>query len=358
MSSPYEVITASAGDVRTALARLWANSFEVLRGGLAEKKVERFYLHNPAGSGPVFLLRDTRNATDVGVQALILRRFYTAEQPLFAGTMADYAVDPAHRSLGPALQLLKASIASSKTTLAFVYGLPNRKAEPILRRAGLEPVQQLTRYAAPLKSRPYLAAKLPGPLLSVICPLANLALSAQDWLRELRLGGRLYWRDAHGHAAQIDAIWRESSRDGLLRSDRSAQVLFWRYGLPDTADASADLLQANAAWRIELASVGAKGNAFGYVVWGMRDGIAVVGDFFCEKPHEQSAHLLASFRRRARAFGAASISLEYCGSPMVARGLAAAGFVPRESCPVFAVIHQGLPSADSWYMTAYDRDTE
>jgi hypothetical protein len=345
VNAPYTVTPAVAADAEATLLALWANSFEWLRGEAARKKLEHFYLRNPVGAGPVFLLRHNASETDVGVQTLVSRRFFVDGRTLMAGTMADYAVDPAHRSLGPALQLLKASIAASKSSLAFVYGLPNRKAEPILRRAGLEPVLEMGRYAAPLRSRTYLASRLPGTLLAPASLVADVALAVVDRLRAARLAAGVRWVDPDD--ADIEAIWQGALHSGLLLSDRSAALLHWRF---DAKDAGGR--------RIDVARDDRDGSVLGYVVWSLHNDVAVVSDFLCASPRRDTARLFAAFRCRARRAGAVSISLEYCGCAEVAAQLGTAGLQWRESNPVFAVQHAALPPPSAWYLTGFDRDTD
>jgi hypothetical protein len=345
VSAPYTVTPAVAADVEATLLALWANSFEWLRGEAAQKKLEHFYLRNPAGSGPVFLLRHNASETDVGVQTLVSRRFFVDGHVQMAGIMADYAVNPAHRSLGPALQLLKTSIAASKDSLAFVYGLPNRKAEPILRRAGLEPVLEMGRYAAPLRSRTYLASKVPAALLAPAALVADIGLATVDVLRAWRLAPGVRWVDPVD--GDLDAIWQGALHAGLLLSDRSAALLRWRFG-----DCPA------GGRRIDVARDYRDGRLVGYVAWSLQNDVAVVSDFLCAAPRNDTTRLFAAFGCRARREGAVSVSLEYCGSADVVEQLIAAGFQWRESNPVFSVRNAALPPPSTWYLTGFDRDTD
>lgn len=347
MSSPYAVVLAAASEAAATMVRLWSNSFDMLQGAHAEKKVAHFYLRNPAGSGPVFLLRENTSGADVGVQTLVLRRFHAGSDAYLAGNLADYAVDAAHRSLGPALQLMKASIADSKTRLAFLYGLPNRKAEPILRRAGLEPVLEMARFAAPLRTRSYLEGRVPALLLGVVAALADTALSIGDRLRSVRRVPAIRWETgAAGDAidSDIDSIWQGAVQAGLLLSERSAAVLRWRFD--------------GRAVQIAIARDRRSNEPLGYVVWALRDGVAVVSDFLCAEPGAGTSRVFAAFRCHARAAGACSISLEYGGSPAIASALSDAGFSRREGHPLYAVINQTLPATQSWYFTGFDRDTD
>jgi hypothetical protein len=352
MSSPYEVVSVDVSEVGSALVRLWTGCFEALREEAAAVKIDHFYRRNPAGRSSVFLLRHCATQSDVGVQTLVVRRFLSNGRTLLSGTMADYAVDPAHRSLGPALQLLKASIASSRTQLAFLYGLPNRKAEPILRRAGLEPILRLGRYAAPVRSRQYLHSKVPFALLPTAALLANLVLTVSDWLRLFSLGGRVSWRNGLNANADLETIW-SGGQGGQTISDRSAALLFWRFGFPPAATTSTN---TEAGWRIDIASTG-QDCPLGYVIWGVRNEVAIVGDFLCVRPAHDTARVMAAFKCLARAAGAKAISLEFCGNPAVETALGAAGFSLRETSPIYAVLNE--PSLSPvWYLTGFDRDTD
>lgn len=354
MSPPYEVISADVDSFETTLVQLWTASFNDLSEESATTKIKQFYRENPAGCGAIFLLRDCSTQANIGVQTLVARSFFVQGELWTAGTMADFAVDAAHRTLGPALQLLKASIASSRNRLAFLYGLPNRKAEPIMRRAGLEPLLKMGRYGTPIRSRQYLKGKISSPLLTVIAPLVDTVLRAIAWFRLLSLGGAVSWRLAEG--SDFDAIWVLGRRE-LIISDRSAATLCWRFGLVAKPNGSAVADGAcSTPWRASVALVGPM--TFGYVVWALRDGVAVIGDFLCATPLVDTGRLLAAFWHLARSKGAAAISLEFCGSSDIDDALRRAGFSLRETSPVYAVLHQSLPATTGWYLTGFDRDTD
>lgn len=349
----YDVVTGSVVEDAGTVVALWSNNFAALRDGAAQRKLEHSYLTNPVGHGLLFLLRHLPTQKVVGAQCLALRRFHNDEEVSVAGTMADYTVDAGHRSLGPALQLLKSCIAGSNSTLDFVYGLPNRKAEPILRRAGLQPLMQLWRYAAPLRSGQYLRAHVPGWLLYSSAWLGDRLLAGLDWLRERRLGGKVFWQSSGADRDAVDAIWTSALASGFVISERSAEVVWWRFSGDDQAAQRGDTLPL----RFELARESAHGSILGYVVWYRRGDVAIVGDFLCSSPREQTARMMAAFRRRMRALKMAAISVE-CGGGVIEAELDKAGFIKRESSPVYAVMKAGMPNIDSWYMTGFDRDTE
>jgi len=353
VESLYDVVAGSVAEDAGTVVALWSNNFVALRDGAAQRKLERTYLTNPVGQGLFFLLRHLPTQVVVGAQCLALRRFHSEERVLIAGTMADYTVDAAHRSLGPALQLLRSCIAGSNSTLDFVYGLPNRKAEPILRRAGLVPLMQLWRYAAPLRSGEYLRPRVPSWMLYPLAWLVDCLLARLDWFREHRLGSQVFWQDSSADRDAVDAIWASAQCSGFVISERSAEVVWWRFRGDGQAAQRGEVLP----WRFELAREWANGPVLGYVVWSRRDDIAILGDFLCRSPREQTARMLCAFRRRMRALNVTAISVE-CGGGVIEAELEKAGFIKRESSPVYAVLKAGMPNVVSWYMTGFDRDTE
>jgi hypothetical protein len=330
------------------IVEVWSRNFELLRGEAARQKVDHSYLSNPVGSGAAFLLRDCQSQTIVGVQCLVLRRFNYCGRVLHAGVAADYSVDPAHRSVLPALMLMKASIAKSPDMADFLYGLPNGKSEAVTKRAGFAQVLQLTRYAAPLRVARYLSPRMPRPVGWLLELVGDAALTVFDNLRVYRRGRRLRWVEGRDQPDKIDQIWNAAKAQGFLISQRDSHQLWWRFRLSTSQPSE---------WLIDIAEH-PSAQPLGYVVWAKRDNIAVIGDFLCADPKADTDYLLEAFRCHARGLGMTAISLEYGGAPSVIEALSRARFARREGNNLYAIRTESLPAWDHWYMTGMDRDTD
>lgn len=348
----YSVRRGHAASEIAHIQALWAGAFASLQHEAAAAKINAQYLHNPAGDGECFFL-DVSDETDpVGVQCLVMRRFRKDGVDLKAGTMADYVVDSRHRSLGPALQLMKTCITHGNATLDFLFGFPNKKAEPIFKRVGLSALAKLTRHAKLMRSREFLKNRLTqtraAPLLPVLVPIANLALMALDAWQAFSLGRDWRWQNVDSFGAEFDTLWQRTSLPGVVVGDRSRAMLHWRYPQRNRHHIAAGYL--------------ADGQLGGYVVWSVKEGLLVLHDFYCHDADNKLTGMLTSFAWHHRHTGANSISLEFNGPAALRSALHAAGFRPRDENPVFMLPGQASTLAnlggDHLYLTSYDRDSD
>lgn len=348
----YSVRRGHAASEITHIQALWAGAFASLQHEAAAAKIDAQYLHNPAGDGECFFLDVSDESDPVGVQCLVMRRFRKNGVNLRAGTMADYVVDSRHRSLGPALQLMKTCITHGSATLDFLYGFPNKKAEPIFKRVGLSALATLTRHAKLMRSGEFLKNRLTqtraAPFLPVLVPMANLALMALDAWQAFTLGRNWRWQAIDSFGDDFDTLWQQSSLNGVVVGDRSRTMLNWRYPLRSRHSIAAGKL--------------ADGRLGGYVVWSVKDGLLVLHDFYCDNAIDKLTGMLISFAWHHRHTGANSVSLEFNGPTALRSALRAAGFRPRDKNPVFMLPGQASILAelggDHLYLTGYDRDSD
>jgi len=347
MAGTYTIEDADPAACGEAIRTLWVDNLQGHTPQSAHAKLALGYVDNPAGAGSVLLLFADGEPVAKGVQGLHPRTFHHGDRRLRAAGLADFAVDAGHRSLGPALMLMRSGVQRAGERFDMTYGLPNAKAAPVCQRAGLKRIGAMRRHAKPLRSRALLTQRLPGWMAGVAAPLVDLALRTIDAVRAARLPMRLVFRDCDWDDPSLDALWARRDPQRLW-SERSAEMLRWRFGDPSRGD-----------WRIGVAA-DRDGHARGHVTWRLIDGFAEVGDFFTPTPERTTAPLLMAFTRAARHAGAASISLGFFGSPAVERELAKAGFRVRpQTAPVFVAPGGAAPeSAEAWHLTAFDNDAD
>lgn len=348
MAISYHIQEADLSAAAAAIQGLWVANLVGHDPRSAAAKLRLGYVENPAGRGCALLLYPEGDSQPSGVQGLHPRVFHFGARRLSAAGLADYAVNTAHRSLGPALMLMRHGSQLGAERFDLTYGLPNQKAAAVLARAGLKRLGMVRRYAKPLSSRALLAQRLPAWLAALAAPLVDLALHLRDAWRAATRSPRLDCRDASWQDPALDELWARRPAT-LLLSDRSAAMLRWRYGAPERGD-----------WQVCIARDTA-GAAMGYVIWRMRDGLAEIGDFFSSDPDRLTAALMLAFTRRARRAGASSISVLFFGREPVARQLLDSGLALRpQQAPLFR-LPGGLPELDSperWYLTSFDNDAD
>lgn len=342
----YSVQESRFHDHAADIIRLWTSSLAGVTAASASHKLEHGYFANPAGEGRCIVLTTTTERTPIGVQCLHIRRFELGKQTISAAALADYVVAQEHRSLGPALQLLKQSVTLGVASYDLIYGMPNKNALAVCKRVGLQQIGLLERYGRLLKLRFIYRNSQPPAWFKLGAPIADALLSMIDRLYRLIRANQMQASDAEWSTSDIDAIWSQRTSTMLL-CERSSVHLVWRYG-PNPAA---------LGWKLTVLS--RRGHPIGYVVWRLEQGIAVVSDYFSVEPASNLLDVMLAFCGHARRQDACAISLEFFGSPSVAASLKRAGFVAKEGgAPVVLQFAPGTEaiSPEQFYLTSYERD--
>lgn len=349
MTDAYTIRIGAVADNTQAVLDLWRGGFADLHGAAASAKLSQSYLDNPAGPGVFFFLESDGAAGFIGVQSLVQRIFVHRDETVMAGIMADYVVDARHRSLGPALMLLRSSSACGRERFGFIYGMPNKKAQPVMKRAGMTPLGMMVRYSKLLRSRAFLSSRVAPWLLPVATLAVDTGMRALDVLRSLWIAQSCRWRQADIRDPVFDKLWTESEKASLTLAERSGRMLAWRY--PH---------DFGPLWGVFVAEHKRSGAPMGYVICRERHDVVVISDFYCVRPLAQTATLLLGFSRLMRRRRISSLSLEFFGADAVVAGIRKAGFSAREHNPIFSVRGDAanLDGEEMWYFTGFDRDTD
>jgi hypothetical protein len=356
MPTHYTVEVADLTNNADDVLALWVHNLPGFDTKNARAKLQLGYVANPAGMSQILLLLadDALPAAQgaQGVQGLHARRFQWGAQTYNAAALADLVVSAEHRSLGPALMLMRRSTEMAQTSFDFSYGLPNERAAAVCSRAGLQPLGKLQRYAKPLASLEKLGQRIPAWMAMLMAPLVDRALTARDAWRGAQIGLRLTCRGASWTDPALDDVWAHRST-GMLYSQRSSAMLRWRFD-------GSRLPQSTPRWDICIAHDGDHA-VQGYVVWRQVNGFIEVGDFFVKDVAQHLTPMMLGFARFAKRHHAVSVSVEFFGSPQVANALLAAGLHLR---PEVAAVFVGASTPSAlldpaiWYFTAFDNDAD
>ncbi len=321
----------------------------VWRGNLGREdrhpiKYSWFYEQCPFGT-PLLAFLNCEGGPAIGVAAAGVRPMLYMGRHLRAGVLVDMAVVPAHRTLLPALMLQKFVIRVASPGFGLLYGFPNPKAAAVFSRAGYQKFGELVRLVCVVRSASVLAGKLPALPAKLLGTLADLALGVANMLRARRRV-RVEWQDEPWPF--IDAIWAESQKPGGPIAVRNAAFVRWR--LVAASDVGVRFLVArdrSSSQPVAWAACEIRGDImFVTDYWGL-DGVG-----------QWVASTLRQLAWLARKANCRQLSLEYMGSPQGFKHLRRAGFVRRNSRPVYGRFLQDDPEKDKyeWHLTAADED--
>lgn len=339
----YQILETDAARHADDLVALWARNLPV--AGDPRARLRWLYEDAPAGRGRTLLLTD--GAAAVGCAGIGERRFLAAHggAPLRAAVMADLAVDREHRTLAPALKLVRAARERALAEHDFAYGFPNQAAVGLFKRAGYKPVGEMARWARLLRHGAWLTRRtgsaLVGRVGGAVLDSATLALSVAAARRG---GAELRWLH---RAAEIDARFDELARTAAARwpllGERSAAFLRWRFmELPGP--------------RAQIATLSRGEALVAYAVVDHEGTVANVRDFLAADD-AALGRLLERLCVDLYRGGSTSVSLRFLGGLAVTSVLVGHRFVVRQNERTVVADGRGLPaSAEGWYITDADED--
>jgi hypothetical protein len=357
VSGRYSIVR---GDVRTDKREMLELALRNRPGPLPriEAKYRKYYENSPLGEPALFLARENESGGLVGMSALFPTTLWIAGRTVPAAIGGDFAVDEGHRGFCPALALQRATVqALPELGAIFAYGSPNQFSELVVARAGYADLGRLTRFVKLLSARPAVKRYVKRPRL------ASLAAGVAQPLVSMLSRERLYKRPEGFSVAQPErfddrftGLWEEARRQPGVTSERSAELLNWRY-------AKTGMGGDPGMYSIFALMEGEE--VAGYVVYRMGDDDSrLVYDFLCRPERRMVDALISELVRDARARRAVSIDFGYLGaSNLVTERLRAFGFLQRTAENGLLVCSESgaapavdLERADSWYFTSGDTD--
>jgi len=345
-ASPY---TVAAGDLhadRESVIALW--KINPLQPALADAKYQWFYLDNPNGPTRQLLLHHGPQAECVGAAGMVTRQFVARGAALSAGLLTDLFVQSAHRSLLPALLLQKTMRAVGLAQHDFVYGYPNDKSLPIVRRVGYTTLGHLAKFVCLLRHHEHLGRWLPrGPSRVAGAIVDHLLPLVFRPHRHLLKGWRGEWLEAVDD--RFDALWKRTAQvDGII-GVRDRRFLSWRF-----------FDRPSHSYRVFVLSPRQGTEIAGYAVCEALGNTLHIRDMLVA-PQASGAqrvliHLLAL---QARAQGHTRLSFEFLGDEASRRALRAAGMHERGKTPLVVAFRPEMMATVErldWYLTAADTE--
>jgi hypothetical protein len=245
------------------------------------RRFEWLYDKNPAGNAWSWFAIDESLPSPIGVASVVPRFMWVGESVKLCGQVADFAIDPGYRSLGPAMLLQKATFDPVKGgLLSFCYDCPpDDRGMSTFRRMGMEENCRMRRFARPLRVERRLAQKLNSKnLASVIAVLGNLVLRILSTRRHSASEIEISVHEGR-FGTEFTELDRNVSGKNLIRSRRSAEDLNWRF-------------RDDPLNQYEVLTARRGGELVGYIVASIRDQDAYVIDLLGRSVAEVGPSLL------------------------------------------------------------------
>ncbi len=340
---------------RDAVARLWAEEMSDARiGGALPGRMRWLYEDDPGGGATTVLCRDDGSGEVIGCGSYFRRAAWVGGRSVRAGVLCDFAVDPAHRVGGAAIQIQRSLLERARAGgLELLVGHPNPKALPVFKRVGYRVVGETTSWLKPLRGARALHKVLRWKdVASVAAVPLDAALRVLD---RARAAGR---PQLHGERlppldARVDALWIRARAQYEVVGEQSSGYLAWRYGGFPTGEHGVFGVFPPHEERL-----------VGFAAYGLDGPKAIVCDLFADHLESSAAPLLLRLAAHLRSHGAEWLSLSYVGPPSFGAQLRSAGFVPRSGRRPVIVYPLGMDERQrarlldpaSWFMLEGELD--
>jgi len=321
-----------------------------LPAAAAPERFDWLYLSNPDGRALVWLAED-ENGDAVGTSAAHPRRMRVGGGPVRALNLGDFAVERSQRTLGPALRLLRETLAPVRDhAYAFSYDFGNASMQAVYRRMRVHALGCSERWMQPVVMRRVMRDKLGAEWLAAIAGGAGDAL----WYVRRSIHGRVRGLKHDVLAGEcgdeFDALDARLGCGRQVTGVRDATYLNWRY-------------LRHPLWKHEIVCARADGRLAGYAVLRRTKPGAVALVDMRGDDMRVCRMLLSAAVRRAAAQDAAALYVEVLAGSVAAHLIKALAFIRRESTdgPVAfwaadSPLAAELAAASNWWLIGGDRD--
>lgn len=346
----YELIDADLERDRETVISIWRGSIG-WQDQLGEM-YDVFYLNCPFGRPVLKILYHRASNSPVGVIGLGRRRMLWQGQEIRVCVVSHFAVLPSHRTVKPAVSMIKGIVEAAAEQFDLLYGLPSVKASAACRRAGMKITGQLSRHVKVLRYQVYLQRLLPKPMAVPAGMLLNMIGSLRNRLRNFFGETPLYCEWSDTVDPRMQQLWEGSAHGTCLTAIRETSMLNWRFcKLP--AIARRFLLVGPARGEPLLAWFACETSV-------LAPSIMTITDFWSiEGTQPLARHVIRALCNAAFTQGYHAAELKFFGGPGTLSSWRAEGFVERKGQPVYAIwLNPAIAGdiASNVHMTDIDQD--
>lgn len=223
----YSVSRADLTKDRESLLKFWQEQ----SGRSLDNKFNWAYTGNPDGKAHVWFLKIDDTNEVVGVAALFPRKIKINGQTYMAGVAGDLLVHEKHRTIGPAIQLLRTVISSGEDCIFdVIYTFPNIKANLVAKRAGLNAIGPTQRYVIIFRVKRQLIKRgIPNILASIIAPLIDIGLKLRANNTYSKLSNSVQIHKIDNFDDVFEDLWNERQSGYFVVPDRSSEYMNWKF---------------------------------------------------------------------------------------------------------------------------------
>ena len=288
------------------------------------KRLNDMYADNGYGQPSTWLLIHDGTDAPIGSASVFPRRIISAGESVLVGINCDMLMLKKHRTLGPALILLKALIKESEELgYQALLAFPGEKAKVVFQRTGYKNIGPAFRWAKILNSKEKLSKFFSNTAaLNTFSLLSNSILKLITFESWARILYPKVWMKSIGRQLSLEEMDFPESSSERSQLVKNNEYMNWRYRLLRPEPPKVFVLFLS-------------GNLMGYIFYSSTENEVIIYDlFFAELPgifHVLMAKFINSIRKKELN----SVSLLYFGPQSFTEKLKLHGFIKREGRDLF-----------------------
>jgi len=319
---------------------------------VGRNRFEWLYLNNPQGKARAWFVQDETTGDTVAFTSVLPRLIKVEGRDLVCWNCCDFSVDRRYRALGVALKLRrKAKECVDNGEIPALFAHPNDRMKVIHEKVGHYRIGQMERFAKILRANQQVEKIVKNKFLArLLTPGANLFLRVTDKAFKINKRYDVRWIENEDYGEEYDRLFRAVSNWHRIIGDRGASYLNWRYG-------------QNPLYSTDRIVIRDNGNLVGYIIFYVKNGVAVFKDILCIPDENILNTLLGQWVKMLRERRTYSISAIFMDKNPMVRSLQYVGFRRRPEVSSVYAYAQGNDAIQpvwlngtNWYMTVGDRD--
>ena len=302
---------------------------EILKYPGSQRMVNMF-TENSYGKSAAWLIFYNGVENPVGSVAVFPCKAILNGKQILLGVNCDMLILKKHRTLGPALMVLKALIKGcDEYGYQALLAMPNEKSQPVFKRVGYKKIGTAYRWSKVLKSKDKISAiikwRFPRKAVASFVDLVLKFASIDPWIKFRYFN---LWKNSIEKGVTIEQVLipKNPAVENILK--KSPEYLKWRY--------ATGLCQGDP----EIFALYCKEQLLGYVIYTLDDKEVIVQEFFLPGSDSGIHVLLSKFIKKMYGQKHSAISILHYGPEHFEKMLKQHGFMKREGRDVFVNIFE------------------
>ncbi len=348
----YSVFRLSSESDKSTLLKFWNENHEKE----LNEKYQWMYEGNPSGKAVVSMITDTEKQECIGCSAVFPRQISLKGTKLRTGVCGDLLVHKEHRVLAPALRLVRNLISfAQEQEFDLVYLVPNKQAEPVMKRGGFKCLGSNVRLAKLMTTSEQLQKMVSNKyLVRLLSRLLDFVLKMISFETFYRFKGRNNCEEVIGFGARFDRLWQKSKSRFLVAGERTSEFLTWKF-----------LQKPGVEYKTYVITDNQSGELEGYIIYCMDENSISIKDCILPEGGKAIRVFMTHFLRHARKLAPTSVTMQFLENKEMTGLFKRFGFVERKSdwhtyysCnEQLLKRYPALKDSGNWLLSNFDMDS-